>query len=251
MSALLQAELLKLRTTRTALGIVGAALGLNLLLVVLTLTLGADLSQGEVTGLVTGAATTIFVLLLATTGITGEYRHDTISATFLVTPSRGRVLVAKALAYAVAGAALALLVAVVCGAVTLPVAAARGFPGPSAGDLAESLARGVLVAALLGAFGVGLGALVRNQAGAVIVVLLLFFLVEPIVAGFAPKVGRFGPLDTALALRSTSDSTDVVPGVADQGAVQPLPDVAAGFVLLGWVVVLAGGAVLLTDRRDV
>jgi ABC-2 type transport system permease protein len=44
---------------------------------------------------------------------------------------------------------------------------------PEAGELAELLGRNALVATLVGALGVGLGALVRNQVVAVVGVLVL------------------------------------------------------------------------------
>ena len=49
------------------------------------------------------------------------------------------------------------------------------------------------MAALLGAFGVGIGALVRNQVVAVVGLLVLGFAVDPAVAALVPEVGRFSP----------------------------------------------------------
>src|SRR4051812_23784102 len=46
----------------------------------------------------------IFTLIL---GMSGEYRHQTITWSFLVTPTRGRVVTAKLAAYGVIGLLLA------------------------------------------------------------------------------------------------------------------------------------------------
>ena len=52
-------------------------------------------------------AAVILVLLLGVTVTAGEYRHGTITATFLVTPVRERVLVAKLIAALLLGFAFA------------------------------------------------------------------------------------------------------------------------------------------------
>src|SRR4029453_8337272 len=45
----------------------------------------------------------IFAMILGITGMTGEYRYQTITPTFLATPRRARVVVAKLLAHLVVG----------------------------------------------------------------------------------------------------------------------------------------------------
>jgi ABC-2 type transport system permease protein len=54
--------------------------------------------------------------------------------------------------------------------------------------------------ALRGAFGVGLGAIVRNQVAAVIGLLAWDFVVNGPLFGLAPSVGRFMPTTAANAL---------------------------------------------------
>src|SRR3954469_11320903 len=55
----------------------------------------------------------IFALVIGVTGMTGEYRCETATPTFLATPRRVRVVVAKSAAHLVIGIAYG-LVAVVC-----------------------------------------------------------------------------------------------------------------------------------------
>ena len=70
----------------------------------------------------------------------------------------------------------------------------RDLPLPELGELAAQVGRNALLAAMLGAFGVAIGALVRNQIVAVVTLLVVMFVVEPVVLTLAPSVGRFGPL---------------------------------------------------------
>ena len=81
MSALLRAELLKLRTTRTFVAFVGAAVGLSLLVVVLTTVIVDDLNEEDVRMLFTADFSSLFILLLGVMGMAGEWRHRTITAT--------------------------------------------------------------------------------------------------------------------------------------------------------------------------
>ena len=64
MTALLRAELLKLRTTRTFASLVGATLALSLLVVVLSALLEDNLSEDDVRMLFTADFTGLFILLL-------------------------------------------------------------------------------------------------------------------------------------------------------------------------------------------
>src|SRR3954451_4232649 len=53
---------------------------------------------------------TVLMLILGIIGMTQEYRHRTATPTFLVSPRRGRVVVAKLLAYGLVAIPMALLI---------------------------------------------------------------------------------------------------------------------------------------------
>ena len=55
---------------------------------------------------------TVIALIIGILSFTGEYRHGTITDTFLTEPRRGRVIAAKAAVNAVLGVALAVMTAV-------------------------------------------------------------------------------------------------------------------------------------------
>ncbi|MEA2306336.1 MAG: hypothetical protein QOH43_3616 [Solirubrobacteraceae bacterium] len=191
MSALLHAELLKLRTTRTFAAVVGTAAALSLVLVALGAILGAEKDPHA---LFTNTSITYIIVLLGAIGMTGEWRHRTITGTVLAAPNRLRLLAAKALSYSVAGVVLSLLVTVATMAAGTLILEARGEATLGAGGLADVLWRNLAVAALLGPLGVCIGALVRNQVVTVVGLVALAAVLEPAVTQVAPDVGRFGPL---------------------------------------------------------
>ncbi len=242
MSALLRAEMLKLRTTRTFAALVGAALALSLLVVVLSAVLSDDLNEDDVRTLFTADFTGLFILLLGVMGMAGEWRHRTITSTVLAAPDRLRLLAAKLLAYAVAGVVLSLVVTVTIMAVGTLILSAEGETTVGLGDLADVLWRNLLVAALLGALGVCIGGLVRNQVVAMVGVLVLSFVLEPAIFGLAPDVGRFGPTSGApngiLGIQGFDESADLLaPGIAL-------------LVMLAWVGGAFAAAAALLRRRD-
>jgi ABC-2 type transport system permease protein len=194
MSALLHAELLKLRTTRTFAAVVGTAAALSLVLVALGAILGAEKDPHA---LFTNTSITYIIVLLGAIGMTGEWRHRTITGTVLAAPNRLRLLAAKALSYSVAGVVLSLLVTVATMVVGTLILEARGEATLGAGGLADVLWRNLAVAALLGPLGVCVGALVRNQVVTVVGLVALAAVLEPAVTQVAPDVGRFGPMSGA------------------------------------------------------
>src|SRR5262245_4118126 len=99
MTALLRAELLKLRTTRTFVAMAAAAAGTSVLLVGLVCFLTEPTERSVVTDVYTTDTSGLFILMLAIVGITGEWRHRTIASSLLVSPDRVWFLVAKTVAF--------------------------------------------------------------------------------------------------------------------------------------------------------
>ena len=92
MTALLRAELLKLRTTRTFVVLAGLAAGLSMLLAGLSAGLADENTDKIVTEVFATDLSSVFVLILAIVGITGEWRHRTITSSLLAEPDRVRFL---------------------------------------------------------------------------------------------------------------------------------------------------------------
>ena len=104
----------------------------------------------------------------------------------------------------------------------------------------------VAVAALLGAFGVGLGSLVRNQPTAIVIVLMLGFVIEPTLLALAPDVGVYGPF-TGLPTAIQDIPADDVG--FDDGTELLAPGLAA-LAMLAWIGALFAGGAALLRRRD-
>jgi ABC-2 type transport system permease protein len=234
MTALLQAELLKLRTTRTFAAVVGSAAALSLVLVVLGAVLG---NETDPHALFTNNAITYIIVLLGAIAMTGEWRHRTITGSVLAAPDRLRLLAAKAMSYSVAGVALSILVTVPTIIVGELVLAGRGDATLGAGGIADVLWRNLAVAALLGPLGVCVGALVRNQIVTVVGLVIVAAALEPAVFQAVPEVGRLLPLAGAPG--------GVLGGTG--GLLSPGPALA---VLVAWSLVAFAAAAVNLRRRD-
>jgi ABC-2 type transport system permease protein len=241
--ALLRAELIKLRTTRTFVVLTAATLAISLLVVVLTTTIQDEWTEDDARDLFTTDFTGLFILLLGVMGMAGEWRHRTITSTVLAAPRRLRLLSAKTISYAVAGIAISLIVTVTIMAIGTLILSARNLPTAGLGDLADVLWRNLVVAAYLGAFGVCIGGLIRNQIVAIVGLLLLMFAIEPAVLGLAPEVGKFGP--TLGAPNGFIGLEDVF----GEGEEQLTPAVAL-LVMIGWVGLAFAAAAARLERRD-
>jgi ABC-2 type transport system permease protein len=242
--ALLRAELLKLRTTRTFIALTAVALGTSLLITALVSLLTEPSEESVLIDVFTSDTSSLFILVLAVIGISGEWRHRTITSALLAAPDRLRFLAAKTVAFAAAGMVMSLLISTVVAIVGLTILSARDLPVPEAGELITQIGRNAIPAALLGAFGVGIGALVRNQAVAIVGVLVLSFLIEPTILGLAPDVGRFGPF-VALPV----SASDIPPADAGFDEAEFLAPGLAVLAMLAWIgAAFAAGAALLRSR---
>jgi ABC-2 type transport system permease protein len=246
MSRLLRAELIKLRTTRTFYALAGAAIAISLLITILVASLSEPTKDSVLADVFQNDASTLFIMILAIVGITGEWRHRTITSSLLAAPDRVRFLAAKVLAFAAAGALLSLSISIVVAIAGYAILGARDLPTPPLGDVIEQFARNAGVAALLGAFGVGVGSLIRNQPTAIVAILIFSFVIDPLLASFAPAVDRYSPVGALPSSIQGLDPDDV--GTPD---VHFLPAIAALAAMLAWIGALFAAGAALLRARDV
>jgi ABC-2 type transport system permease protein len=248
MVRLIRAEFTKLTTTRLVYGLAAGMAAFAVLTVVALMTTpdieGNPALSAESLPMFVAAPVTLLsgaALLLAILGVTGEFRHQTITQTFLVTPDRGRVVAAKLVAYPLAGIALAVTTLAVTAAVATGWLAAKGItPSLSDARLARIVGVALLGAGLCALVGVGVGALVRNQVAALVGVLVWVLLFEGLLMSLlnAPSVGKWLP-SAAAAAAITS------PGGAN------LSRLAGTLLLAGYALALALIGTRLVVRRDI
>jgi ABC-2 type transport system permease protein len=245
MTRLVNAELLKLRTTRTTIGVLALTAATTALIMIAVMLLAGRPGQpaiepGILRDLVVVAKgpLAIFALILGVLGMSGEFRFGTATPTFLVTPDRGRVVAAKLVAGALAGATLAAASAVVTLAMGLPWLYAKGVDVTILdADVASRLLGLAATSALHAVLGIGLAALVRNQVVAVAAG-LLWMRVEDLLPAVLhrPGLGRWLPEGAASALTDASAAT--------------LPMWAGGLLFAAYGLALALIGTRLVVRRD-
>ena len=133
------------------------------------------------------------MLVFGIMSITQEFRFRTDTASFLVTPRRGQLIAAKLVAVALSGAVFAALSAALVVPLSMMLVTAKGGTVIWDRQVAEVLVAIVLVMMLYGPMGIAVGALVRNQIGAIAGSLVWLMVVEQILIALFPGIGRWTP----------------------------------------------------------
>ncbi len=205
----------------------------------------------------------MLVMLLGILLITNEFFHQTATATFLTTPKRTEVILAKlAAAVGIATAAWVVTTLINLGVGAL-IFSGEGQPN-SLG--VWSVERAILVNlpayAIWAVFGVGLGVLIRSQIGATITGILLYTVGTVLGQLFFNLIFQFvikdpWVLQAQVAVPAVSSQVMVsaeplVLGYSDKAGVIYGPQWWVGAVILvGYGVLAAGIGTLLIRRRDI
>lgn len=195
----------------------------------------------------------VFPLLIGTLMVTNEFRHRTLTPTFLATPRRGVALTGKVAAGVVMGAlyaVLAIIAAVGVGAAALAALDIDTQLGSA--DTWALIGRMAIAFVLWVLIGIGVGTLVRNQVAAVVGVLAFTQFVEPIlrtVGGFVDglsEVTQYLPGAASDALVGASIYTSIG-GATTSGPAWWV----GGLLMLGYALVFLLLGWLVSWRRDV
>jgi ABC-2 type transport system permease protein len=242
------AEIFKLRTTRTFYGVVGGALGLVLLIVVVASATATwqpgDTPMRDLLG-ISGFAQ-VFSLVLGILAVTSEFRFGTITPSLLIVPDRVKLTLAKLGASLAIGLALGLAATGLAAAVGAAILNARGIDtGLTGSQVTKMIVGGTVATALYAALGVGVGAIVRNQVGAVIGTLVYLFVLENLLQ-------IIKPLRDPLAKYGFGGVGSGLSGSGGAGADHPpLGQVSAGLVLAGYCAIFLIAGIAMMRRRDI
>lgn len=221
--------------------------GVPLLLVAVAALIGWNGRAGEATVTqAVGGGFLLFAVLVGVVGLltmTGEYGSGAIRATLITVPRRLPVLWAKA------AVLVAVATPVLVAAYAATFLAHQAFADPAVritlGD--PGVVRAILGAAgatvACGLIGLGLGTLLRSTAGAITTYVAALVFVPQLLLGVLPVAvqNTVLPYLPTLAMQATFE-------VGDAGVF--LAPGAGGLVVLGWVILLLGGAAAVLDRRD-
>jgi ABC-2 type transport system permease protein len=234
----IRGELIKLRTTRTALGFAAAVGLLTLAIVLLTILSGHPTTVPDKrSALAVGSSVSAVLLLYGVVGAGAEYRHRTLAPALLVAPGRARLLVARLVAYALAALIIGLIVTAVAFAIGLPLLAGRPGPDLAGGDYLRAAGGGLLAMVLSTMLGVGVGTLVGKQVPAVIAAIVWIFVLEPL-SGLVGSISKF-----TIGQSATSIGGDTGGDV--------LPWLSAFLVLIAWTALFLVAAAVVDRRRDI
>lgn len=250
MTRLIRAEFLKLRTTQVWFWLLLAVVAVSGLLVVAQIASSKRISADDVPDIFTTAVTGyIVVYVLGVLGVTTEFRYQTITPTFLQTPSRWTVVGAKLITYFLLGLAYALVGVIVQIAIAVPMLSAKGVSVDFGdGKVLHAIVGVFGVLAVFGIIGLGFGALLRNQVVAVVVGIIFLIVLQPLIILIPVVRNAFPYLPTGgIASVLTVSGSRTVDGTS----VHLLPLGGGIVVLLLWAFVPAVIGAAFSMNRDI
>ena len=230
MIALLRADSIQLRTTRTALifGLVILFLAVAPAIGMLAVTDGV-LHPREL--LFAGSAS-LMILLLSVVAVTGNFRHRIALTEQLISPSTFKIVLSKIIIYGVCGAVIALLEVGITAGI---IAAWPGTPLVLGSGWGVNLLVVVAGGALAGILGVAVARLIRSQVAAIITVIGYVFILGQLLIGLGHELH--------IPIMTYVPSLELTNNIAHSAGVALL-------ILVGYSIAIAGLAMLLDRRRD-
>lgn len=200
----------------------------------------------------------MLALVIGVLSMGQEFRHKTISNTFLAGPRRHHVVFAKVGALVVillVNAVAHVAGGIVGGGILLSTAGQPLFPDLA--GLAQTFALMTLILVVWGLIGLGLGVLIPNQVAALFLGIAITLIVEPLLAfgltfvDGAETIAQYFPSQAATATLSLFSGVDPALAEAMGAGGDQLPWWGGALTLLGYAAVMTLIGLLLTRRRDI
>lgn len=200
----------------------------------------------------------MLALVIGVLSMGSEFRHKTLSITFLAGPRRHQVILAKVASLViilVVNALAHIAGALVGGGILLTTAGESLLP--DLGALAQTFALMALILVVWGLIGLGLGVLIPNQVAALFLGIAITLIVEPLVA-FAltffdgwDVVASYFPSQATTATLSLYSGMDPAISAAMGAGGDQLSWWGGALTLLAYAAVMTLIGLWLTRRRDI
>ncbi|KAA8734588.1 ABC transporter permease [Corynebacterium tuscaniense] len=188
------------------------------------------------------------LMIQAVMVVTTEYRYKVSATNMTLTPQRWKVALAKLVVYGGYATALSFLILAV--SFVIGDLIATNPIGWASNEFTRRSLWAVPLATFVSSLLVqGIGWIVRQTAGALVVYLGWQFAVEPLIA-FLPKVGQ--EIQAYAPFKNLQHFTTNIPNPGPQPGVDAPIELWQSLLLFGvWAVVLYGIGLLLLEKRDV
>jgi ABC-2 type transport system permease protein len=186
----------------------------------------------------------IFLLILGIVAMSGEYRNQTITSTFLVTPVRWKVIVAKMATFAILAFFIAILLWLIVSITAMLLLTTQDSAPFEWSGAFEILGGTVLGLVLYGVLGVAIGSLITSQVAAIIIALIWFLIVEALLSVFFATFANWLPGGALNAILQTNGNPEAID--ADLLSVP-----VGALVLIGYAAIFAIAAAFFTTKRDI
>ncbi|HET9518224.1 MAG TPA: ABC transporter permease [Actinoplanes sp.] len=194
----------------------------------------------------------LFVMLLGILLVTNEFQHQTATTTFLTTPHRTAVVLAKLVTAALLGGLFWLvstLINLIAGTIFLRAEGVADHLGESA--ITRAILLNLLAYTLWGIFGVGFGVLIRSQIGATVTAVVLYLIgttAATIIIEILKSTLGWDWLDKAQVIVPSIASSLMITGAELPGSP---PQYVGAVVLIMYAVVTATVGTLIVRKRDI
>jgi ABC-type transport system involved in multi-copper enzyme maturation permease subunit len=194
----------------------------------------------------------IFALLLGALVLTSEFANQTAAVTFVTVPRRTTVVMAKVAAAACCGGLFWLVGTVIAAVTTTLFLYSQHVSASLAGwAVTRSVLLNLLAFVAWGIFGLGLGAVLRNQMASVIGALAVYagsFGAELVFTALYNLFHQGWMLGAPVIAPAVASEVMITSGPAFPYAP---PGWVGGVIMIGYTVALVAGGIALTNRRDV